>query len=55
MTEFAHQQDLVEKPLVLRDFIDPFNNAGIDPDSANGSRDDFERGTRAIAQFGIAG
>ena len=31
MTEYAHQQDLLGKPFVLRDFLDRFNNEGMIP------------------------
>jgi uncharacterized protein (DUF885 family) len=31
ITEYAHQQDLVGKPFVLRDFMDRFNNDGMIP------------------------
>jgi hypothetical protein len=31
MTEYAHQQELANKPFVLRDFLDRFNNEGMIP------------------------
>jgi uncharacterized protein (DUF885 family) len=31
VTEYAHQQDLMGKPFVLRDFLDRFNNEGMIP------------------------